>query len=157
MATSSFYVLLGQRLDPDVQHLVVHAFPCGQSIGHDGPCDRNSSSGAICGSREELLRHYSAWGGHGGRAPLQVVPPPYARTYLSTDLICSLGSGCQVEALPPPCHAPPHTNSTPRICFEPHDEPSDPLISPCKCSGSSSFIHRHCLRKWRESALQNPR
>lgn len=40
-----------------------------------------------------------------------------------------------------------------RICLEPQEDPSNPLISPCKCSGSCKFVHRDCLRRWREDAL----
>lgn len=39
-----------------------------------------------------------------------------------------------------------------RICFEGDDgDPSNPLISPCLCSGSSRFVHRQCLAQWRET------
>ena len=33
-----------------------------------------------------------------------------------------------------------------RICFESSDEES--LIAPCRCNGSSKFVHKHCLQKW---------
>tara|TARA_B100001250_G_scaffold400963_1_gene412226 strand:- start:1035 stop:1535 length:501 start_codon:yes stop_codon:yes gene_type:complete len=32
-----------------------------------------------------------------------------------------------------------------RICFDSTDEP---LISPCKCTGSMQWVHRTCLQKW---------
>ena len=36
-----------------------------------------------------------------------------------------------------------------RICFcEGSFEGNDPLISPCKCTGSLTYIHLNCLRKW---------
>mmetsp|Transcript_27740 Transcript_27740/g.38596 ORF Transcript_27740/g.38596 Transcript_27740/m.38596 type:complete len:323 (-) Transcript_27740:72-1040(-) len=35
-----------------------------------------------------------------------------------------------------------------RICFEPGPD----LISPCRCRGSSAFIHRDCLNEWRASS-----
>tara|TARA_B110000444_G_C18834059_1_gene594935 strand:+ start:463 stop:1410 length:948 start_codon:yes stop_codon:yes gene_type:complete len=34
-----------------------------------------------------------------------------------------------------------------RICFDEVDE--DELISPCRCKGTSKWIHRGCLNKWR--------
>jgi hypothetical protein len=34
-----------------------------------------------------------------------------------------------------------------RICLEP-GEFSNPLICPCKCSGSVRYIHLQCLRTW---------
>jgi len=33
-----------------------------------------------------------------------------------------------------------------RICIQGHVEPGNPLISPCRCSGSIGFVHRKCLR-----------
>lgn len=40
-----------------------------------------------------------------------------------------------------------------RICYEgpdPNDH-NNPLISPCKCSGYSKYVHRACLDHWRHS------
>lgn len=40
-----------------------------------------------------------------------------------------------------------------RICFESEtadsQDPANPLITPCKCSGSSKYVHRQCLAQWR--------
>jgi putative AlgH/UPF0301 family transcriptional regulator len=41
-----------------------------------------------------------------------------------------------------------------RICFE-KEYPDSKLISPCKCRGSSQYIHVHCLETWQETSLQN--
>jgi len=36
-----------------------------------------------------------------------------------------------------------------RICLgEEVGEPDNPIITPCKCSGSMGYIHLECLRKW---------
>ncbi len=35
-----------------------------------------------------------------------------------------------------------------RICLSEESSSSDPLINPCKCSGSMEWIHLECLRKW---------
>lgn len=35
-----------------------------------------------------------------------------------------------------------------RICFSDEFEKDNPLISPCKCSGSMSHVHIKCLRQW---------
>ena len=41
-----------------------------------------------------------------------------------------------------------------RICFcEGNFEGLNPLISPCKCSGSVKYIHLNCLRKWLTSKI----
>lgn len=34
-----------------------------------------------------------------------------------------------------------------RICFRAESDIKDPLISPCKCTGSMSYIHYTCLQK----------
>ena len=39
-----------------------------------------------------------------------------------------------------------------RICLEESTNRND-FISPCKCSGSSKYVHRECLNQWRS---QNP-
>ena len=35
-----------------------------------------------------------------------------------------------------------------RICFSDVESDSDPLISPCRCSGSGKLVHYKCLRRW---------
>ena len=40
-----------------------------------------------------------------------------------------------------------------RICFE--DEPdADKLVTPCRCKGSSKYIHKECLRTWLISQMK---
>lgn len=41
-----------------------------------------------------------------------------------------------------------------RICFEKDFEGSR-LIAPCKCRGSSRYIHVHCLETWQETSIEN--
>ena len=40
-----------------------------------------------------------------------------------------------------------------RICLEVeepgNEDPDNPLISPCLCSGHSRYVHRNCLQQWR--------
>ena len=38
-----------------------------------------------------------------------------------------------------------------RICFD--DRVNDELISPCRCNGTSKYIHRGCLHTWRQYNL----
>jgi E3 ubiquitin-protein ligase DOA10 len=33
-----------------------------------------------------------------------------------------------------------------RICLE--EDELDKLMSPCKCSGTSKYVHKYCLNKW---------
>uniref|UniRef100_A0A914XKI9 RING-CH-type domain-containing protein n=1 Tax=Plectus sambesii TaxID=2011161 RepID=A0A914XKI9_9BILA len=37
-----------------------------------------------------------------------------------------------------------------RICHLQNDSPSDPLIFPCRCSGTMQFVHTSCLVHWLE-------
>ena len=41
-----------------------------------------------------------------------------------------------------------------RICFEP-ETLDDPFISPCMCKGTSKYVHRNCLEKWRQVNPEN--
>ncbi|CAG9321062.1 unnamed protein product [Blepharisma stoltei] len=40
-----------------------------------------------------------------------------------------------------------------RICLSDGSEPENPMISPCKCSGSVKYIHFNCLLRWISSRL----
>ena len=40
-----------------------------------------------------------------------------------------------------------------RICLSETNEKLDPLISPCKCSGSLQYVHLLCLQQWVRSRL----
>jgi E3 ubiquitin-protein ligase DOA10 len=35
-----------------------------------------------------------------------------------------------------------------RFCWQTQADPSNPLFTSCKCSGSVGFIHFNCLRSW---------
>ena len=37
-----------------------------------------------------------------------------------------------------------------RICFE--DASFNELIAPCLCNGTSRYVHRRCLERWRQSS-----
>lgn len=36
-----------------------------------------------------------------------------------------------------------------RLCYEGEKKRKDPLIVPCRCSGSMKYVHRSCLDSWR--------
>lgn len=42
-----------------------------------------------------------------------------------------------------------------RICLEP--DVSTNLISPCKCAGTSKYVHETCLQRWRQNNRENQR
>lgn len=35
-----------------------------------------------------------------------------------------------------------------KYCLEEEDDPTNPLISPCKCKGTMGFVHAKCMFKW---------
>ncbi|CAD8059679.1 unnamed protein product [Paramecium sonneborni] len=41
-----------------------------------------------------------------------------------------------------------------RICCSGQDNESNPLINPCKCTGSIKYIHLNCLKKWLKLKFQ---
>ena len=45
----------------------------------------------------------------------------------------------------------PEDEPTCRICLDGAALPSHPLLQPCACRGSSTWIHADCLTEWRRS------
>lgn len=47
--------------------------------------------------------------------------------------------------------------STTAVCYVCYDETEDdnPLISPCKCSGDTKYIHLNCLKRWNTNGEKN--
>lgn len=41
------------------------------------------------------------------------------------------------------------------MCFDAEDDPENPLISPCKCTGDTKYVHVECLRKWHTAEADN--
>ena len=41
------------------------------------------------------------------------------------------------------------------MCFDEESSESDPLITPCKCSGDTKYVHVECLRKWHTAEADN--
>lgn len=42
------------------------------------------------------------------------------------------------------------SNDICRICFD-DDTSTEQLVAPCKCNGSSKWVHLSCLRRWRRT------
>ncbi|XP_034715697.1 uncharacterized protein LOC117936594 isoform X2 [Etheostoma cragini] len=42
-----------------------------------------------------------------------------------------------------------------RICHSGESSPTNPLISPCSCSGSLQFVHLNCLKKWIRTKIES--
>lgn len=42
-----------------------------------------------------------------------------------------------------------------RICFEDNSTQENPLISPCLCNGTSKYIHKDCIQRWRRTNIDN--
>mmetsp|Transcript_17228 Transcript_17228/g.47720 ORF Transcript_17228/g.47720 Transcript_17228/m.47720 type:complete len:371 (-) Transcript_17228:418-1530(-) len=41
------------------------------------------------------------------------------------------------------------------MCFDEEDTETNPMITPCKCSGDTKFVHVECLRKWHTAEADN--
>ncbi|KAL3924571.1 MAG: hypothetical protein SGILL_000968 [Bacillariaceae sp.] len=41
------------------------------------------------------------------------------------------------------------------MCFDEEDSEGNPLITPCKCSGDTKYVHVDCLRKWHTAEADN--
>jgi hypothetical protein len=41
------------------------------------------------------------------------------------------------------------------MCFDEEDSETNPMITPCKCSGDTKFVHVECLRKWHTAEADN--
>lgn len=41
------------------------------------------------------------------------------------------------------------------MCFDEESSESNPLITPCKCSGDTKYVHVDCLRKWHTAEADN--
>ena len=46
----------------------------------------------------------------------------------------------------------PVEEATCRICWCGELSPDDPLLQPCKCSGSVRFVHKQCNQQWMSSS-----
>lgn len=43
-----------------------------------------------------------------------------------------------------------------RFCLDTNQSEDNPLIAPCRCNGTSKYVHRACLDAWRKQSL-NPK
>lgn len=60
-----------------------------------------------------------------------------------------------ITYLPHPCQESEIASErTCRICMEPEDQ-ENPLLSPCKCSGTIRYIHEECLKTWLVSHFED--
>jgi RING-variant domain/FHA domain len=41
------------------------------------------------------------------------------------------------------------------MCFDEEDTAENPMITPCKCSGDTKYVHVECLRKWHTAEADN--
>lgn len=60
-------------------------------------------------------------------------------------------SRCEHLAIPRKFPRPSNTPGECRICGAPESTAANPLVSPCKCSGSIKYVHVECMRAWHES------
>ncbi|KAL3457383.1 hypothetical protein BJX64DRAFT_268902 [Aspergillus heterothallicus] len=53
--------------------------------------------------------------------------------------------------VPPSEHVPGFLQREPRVVYESSDSDLGRLLRPCKCKGSSRYVHEGCLQTWRHS------
>jgi hypothetical protein len=41
------------------------------------------------------------------------------------------------------------------MCFDEEDTEENPMITPCRCSGDTKYVHVECLRKWHTAEADN--
>ncbi|GKY95867.1 hypothetical protein MPSEU_000547300 [Mayamaea pseudoterrestris] len=60
------------------------------------------------------------------------------------------------EKSPPTAHLH-HEGDNPvcYMCFDEEDSETNPMITPCKCSGDTKYVHVECLRKWHTAEADN--
>eukprot|EP00529_Nitzschia_sp_RCC80_P016879 CAMPEP_0113494722 /NCGR_PEP_ID=MMETSP0014_2-20120614/29250_1 /TAXON_ID=2857 /ORGANISM="Nitzschia sp." /LENGTH=652 /DNA_ID=CAMNT_0000388617 /DNA_START=229 /DNA_END=2187 /DNA_ORIENTATION=+ /assembly_acc=CAM_ASM_000159 len=49
----------------------------------------------------------------------------------------------------------PHGAPVCYMCFDEENSEGNPLISPCKCTGDTKYVHVDCLRKWHTAEADN--
>ena len=52
-------------------------------------------------------------------------------------------------------HQEGHDNPVCYMCFDEEDTEENPMITPCKCSGDTKYVHVECLRKWHTAEADN--
>lgn len=62
-----------------------------------------------------------------------------------TEISPPIGSGHFVATDSPVCY----------MCFDEEDSETNPMITPCKCSGDTKYVHVECLRKWHTAEADN--
>jgi hypothetical protein len=84
------------------------------------------------------------------QAPRQAKPAS-ARTRTWGPRTCRI---C-LEVVQPTFHPPESSllgiSSSPRVTYDSEDPASGRLIRPCKCKGSSRYVHEACLQTWRHA------
>jgi hypothetical protein len=56
---------------------------------------------------------------------------------------------------PPVMEHGDHTEPVCYMCFDEEDTEDNPMITPCKCSGDTKYVHVECLRKWHTAEADN--
>lgn len=72
--------------------------------------------------------------------PFKIWPPRTCRICLET---------VQPTLNPPPESIPGILNPSPTVTYISEDPESGRLLRPCKCKGSSKYVHEGCLQQWR--------
>lgn len=87
-----------------------------------------------------------------------LVIPPYppddsADTVEASRVACALPTNGSIASMASSCRSDANSSTvgpTCRIC-DYSGEAANQLINPCRCSGTSKFVHEQCLNKWLET------
>jgi hypothetical protein len=67
----------------------------------------------------------------------------------------SENSDDSLEGIDPRIHQEVGDTPVCYMCFDEEDTEENPMITPCKCSGDTKYVHVECLRKWHTAEADN--
>ncbi|KAL4927304.1 E3 ubiquitin-protein ligase MARCH [Aspergillus undulatus] len=85
-----------------------------------------------------------------GRSDVPPEPEPHKWHYPNRTCRICLDS-VPPTFVPPSEHVPSFLQREPRVVYESEDPELGRLLRPCKCKGSSRYVHEGCLQTWRHN------
>ncbi|XP_028835625.1 E3 ubiquitin-protein ligase MARCHF7 [Denticeps clupeoides] len=143
----------------------------GDQTGRSDDEEEEEEAGAAAAApppfRASLLQEASRLAGRGDSVARMVSSPAFR---LADDIISASGSGRGQEK-PAPSRDPEKLRKIQerllledsdedegdlcRICQMGEESSSNPLIEPCRCTGSLQFVHQDCIKKWLHSKISS--
>lgn len=105
----------------------------------------SSSNAPVNSGAEELPEHTHPAQNAGA-------PPPEASQRHYPPRVCRICLETVLPTLHPPAeNLPGFLQGQPRVVYESEDPELGRLLRPCKCKGSSRYVHEGCLQSWRHA------